>query len=186
VLPFLCGQITVLAPLPAQILAWTPPVHADGDVQVRDVDIFDPDGQRLLVRVRSYAQRLVSVEDFAQRLGPVRPVRVTPADAAPPVDEPIGGEVSSGGSGDSPDGSSDVDDMTAVIRTLWSDALGVADIGLDDDFFDLGGNSLTAVQLTGWLAERLRVELDVGLLFEASTIRHLVAALSPAGEPDSR
>jgi acyl transferase domain-containing protein/acyl carrier protein len=61
----------------------------------------------------------------------------------------------------------------ATICALWQDALGIDEIGIDDDFFDLGGNSLTAVQLVSRIADQFRTELAVAELFDARTPRVL-------------
>ncbi|RBQ19218.1 hypothetical protein DP939_14855 [Spongiactinospora rosea] len=75
-----------------------------------------------------------------------------------------------------PEGVAFVPPGTAVetaLVTLWSDALGVREIGIDDDFFDLGGESLTVVYLASSIRERLGVEITVADLFERTTIRDL-------------
>ena len=64
-----------------------------------------------------------------------------------------------------------------AICTLWQDSLGIDEIGIDDDFFDLGGNSLTAVQLVSRVADQFRTELAVAELFDARTPRVLAAAI---------
>ncbi|MCW5625026.1 MAG: hypothetical protein KIT73_09950, partial [Burkholderiales bacterium] len=62
--------------------------------------------------------------------------------------------------------------VTAIEQTiaeLWRSALGVDAIGLDDDFFALGGSSLVAMQLMARLQETFGVELSLGQLFGALT-----------------
>ncbi|GAA3846449.1 hypothetical protein GCM10022243_10790 [Saccharothrix violaceirubra] len=61
------------------------------------------------------------------------------------------------------------------VARLWQEVLGVERVGLDDDFFALGGHSL--------LLGRLRAALgvDLGSLFEHRTVR-AQAALAPAHE----
>jgi acyl-CoA synthetase (AMP-forming)/AMP-acid ligase II/thioesterase domain-containing protein/acyl carrier protein len=60
--------------------------------------------------------------------------------------------------------------LEAQLQRLWADVLGVPRVGLHDDFFTLGGDSLQAVDLF------LRVEKEVGrrlprsVLFEAGTV----------------
>lgn len=63
------------------------------------------------------------------------------------------------------------------LRTLWSESLGYAEIGPDDDFFDIGGNSLTAVDLMSQIRDRFGVDLSIAVLFEHPTLRALAAEL---------
>jgi acyl carrier protein len=60
--------------------------------------------------------------------------------------------------------------LEAKLQHLWADVLGHEQVGLDEDFFMLGGDSLQAVELF------LRIEQDLGrrlprsVLFEAGTV----------------
>ncbi|NKR85707.1 hypothetical protein GS497_26490, partial [Rhodococcus hoagii] len=49
----------------------------------------------------------------------------------------------------------------------WSDLLGAPDLGRDDDFFDVGGNSLLATQVAGRLTSTTGVEIGVRDVFDA-------------------
>lgn len=60
-----------------------------------------------------------------------------------------------------------------VIADMWAETLAVDKIGIDDDFFDLNGNSLVAVQLVARIRERFEVDVAVASLFEARTVRGL-------------
>ncbi|MEO3855328.1 SDR family NAD(P)-dependent oxidoreductase [Acrocarpospora sp. B8E8] len=62
-----------------------------------------------------------------------------------------------------------------ALAGFWEDSLGVDRVGVDDDFFDLGGNSLIAVQLVARIREHFRTELAVAVLFECRTVRNLAA-----------
>lgn len=50
-------------------------------------------------------------------------------------------------------------------------------IDLDDDFFDSGGDSLSAVQLMADIREKTGVETGIGMIFDAPTPRQLFAAI---------
>ena len=47
--------------------------------------------------------------------------------------------------------------------------LGTEDIGLDDDFFDLGGHSLLVIYALSRIRDVFHVELPVRLMFEKRT-----------------
>jgi acyl transferase domain-containing protein len=70
--------------------------------------------------------------------------------------------------------------VTDRLRRLWTEVLVEDDIAQDADFFDLGGNSLTAVELMAKVRAEFGVELGVVTLFDHPTL----AAL--AGQIDRR
>ena len=59
----------------------------------------------------------------------------------------------------------------------WAEVLDAGAVGLDDDFFALGGDSLRATLLVNRLQTLLDVALPVGMLFDAPTVRELLAYL---------
>jgi hypothetical protein len=67
-----------------------------------------------------------------------------------------------------------------VIAGIWREALSVPHVGLDDNFFDIGGNSLLMVQVHVKLREGTNTSLSVLDLFRYPTIRLLAGAISPA------
>ncbi|MEO1085056.1 MAG: SDR family NAD(P)-dependent oxidoreductase, partial [Acidobacteriota bacterium] len=75
-------------------------------------------------------------------------------------------------------------ELQALILGVWSEQLGIADLGIHDNFFDLGGSSLIALKLAGRLGKALDRDVPVVTLFEAPTVATLAAALGSlaAGE----
>jgi NADPH:quinone reductase-like Zn-dependent oxidoreductase/NAD(P)-dependent dehydrogenase (short-subunit alcohol dehydrogenase family)/acyl carrier protein len=57
-----------------------------------------------------------------------------------------------------------------ALARIWESALGVAPIGIDDDFFDLGGDSITAIQTQFSVADRFGINLSASLVIEFPTI----------------
>ncbi len=59
------------------------------------------------------------------------------------------------------------------IVSLWIKVLGIENIGINENFFELGGNSLLAAQLIAYVRETFSVELPVRCLFEQPTVEGL-------------
>ncbi|WP_370024313.1 SDR family oxidoreductase [Planotetraspora sp. GP83] len=64
-----------------------------------------------------------------------------------------------------------------ALAVLWTEALGIDQVGAEDDFFDLGGNSLVAVQLVARITQRFRSDVSVARLFDTRTVRGLATAI---------
>ena len=60
-----------------------------------------------------------------------------------------------------------------LLAGLWAQVLGVEQVGIQDNFFDLGGHSLTGVKLQSRIKDAFQVDLPLGELFEAPTIAAL-------------
>jgi amino acid adenylation domain-containing protein len=68
-------------------------------------------------------------------------------------------------------------DLERSITQIWSELLEIDDIGVDDDFFELGGTSLLALRFVRLLAERTGHEPGIAQLFGRTTPRSLTALL---------
>jgi 3-oxoacyl-(acyl-carrier-protein) synthase/thioesterase domain-containing protein/SAM-dependent methyltransferase/acyl carrier protein len=66
-----------------------------------------------------------------------------------------------------------------LIAAIWRDILGVDAVGMDEDFFQLGGDSFDAIRLVDRLKEDLGVEIPVHELFRSPTIAQLLARWPP-------
>lgn len=87
------------------------------------------------------------------------------------------------------------DETERAVAAIWSELLGLMDVGVNHGFLELGGNSLKAVQLTGRIYERFGVEVGLNeiLGFKSQgekTVRTLASVVSElrrsAGRGDSR
>lgn len=72
------------------------------------------------------------------------------------------------------------------LAKIWQELLGRASIGIDDDFFEIGGHSLLAVRMMGDVERVLGRRLALATLLERPTIRHLAKRvdLSVLAEPE--
>jgi acyl carrier protein len=117
----------------------------------------------------------VAVGDFAARLS--RWQKPRPAAAVTPTAAPTPGSRTE-----------------IAVGRAWEAVLGRSNLGPADDFFDLGGDSLRAVQVVNRLRGDLGRDIPMRLLFEASTVtafagaidRLLATAELPAAEVEER
>ena len=137
------------------------------------IEVFD-----LLVRCRQVSQVFVSTADLAARVLehtetaaslPVRSVDGATPDAAP---DPAGDDVDDG-----------LSPTERVVIAIWQDVLGISGIQPYDSFLDLGGSSLTAIQVIGRIQEQtgIRVTIEEFIFQTASQLAALVD--SRGGQP---
>jgi amino acid adenylation domain-containing protein/FkbM family methyltransferase len=72
----------------------------------------------------------------------------------------------------------------AVLAAVWSELLKVDNVGIHDDFFDLGGQSLLAIQAVSRIRDLFDVDMPAHVLFENATIAqfaHVMAEAKAAG-----
>ncbi|MBO0856239.1 MAG: non-ribosomal peptide synthetase, partial [Nocardia sp.] len=70
-----------------------------------------------------------------------------------------------------------LEEMVAAVFTELLDP--PQPLGADDDFFELGGNSLIATRVAGRLGAQISARIPARLLFEASTVAEFAARLEP-------
>ena len=70
--------------------------------------------------------------------------------------------------------------IETIVAEIWSEVLGLGSVGLNDNFFDLGGNSLSTVHIASRIRSRFQVELPLRTFFAAPTVAGI------AGEVETR
>jgi len=63
------------------------------------------------------------------------------------------------------------------IAKIWSEELKIAEIGIDDDFFDIGGSSILAQKVTTSIKQRLALDVPVSKIYIHPTIKELSSTL---------
>jgi amino acid adenylation domain-containing protein len=92
----------------------------------------------------------------------------------PPVTDNVPREVTPGGSPAT---------LDETLARIWREVLGVQAIGLDDDFFDLGGTSVTSINILLLIQEELGHGLDMSVWVDGATIRHFAEVLAKRSAP---
>jgi amino acid adenylation domain-containing protein len=122
----------------------------------------------------------------------VVPVAELPLNTSGKVDRAALLALDVSGYGGRPDYVAPASPAEQTIAAGWAELLGVNRVGVEDDFFQLGGHSLLITRLAEWLRANTGRHLEVRHLFAASTVRAQAALLStkdtaaPAPAPVSR
>ena len=69
------------------------------------------------------------------------------------------------------------------LAAIWREVLGAPTVGLDDDYFALGGDSILSIQIVSRVRQELDAELPLGIIFQARTVRALARAIE-AHDPE--
>ncbi|MFE6489848.1 phosphopantetheine-binding protein, partial [Streptomyces sp. NPDC057757] len=89
---------------------------------------------------------------------------------APPEERPGGGRPPAG-------------EREELLCAVFAEALGLARVGADDDFFALGGHSLSATRVVNRLRAELGTDVPLRALFDARTAEALARGLARPPEP---
>ena len=68
-------------------------------------------------------------------------------------------------------------EMEQEIVGIWEEVLGVKGLGINEDFFDLGGHSLLGARLIARINDAFRVNLSLHSIFQSPTIAGLSQAI---------
>jgi len=75
-------------------------------------------------------------------------------------------------------------ELERAIKSVWQEVLGVAEVGITDTFFALGGTSLAAILVASELKRRLDVDISTINLFAQTTIGSMAEMLKSTGEAE--
>jgi amino acid adenylation domain-containing protein len=74
------------------------------------------------------------------------------------------------------------DQIEELLAGVWAEALKLERIGVDDNFFDLGGNSFLLLRVQNKLEEAFKIQLPIVEMFENPTISSLTKLISKSAE----
>ncbi len=75
--------------------------------------------------------------------------------------------------------------IEAALVEMWKEVLDIETVGVDDDFFQRGGDSLSAMQILSRIEDAFGVELDIGDLFGLVTIEKQARRIETALQADT-
>jgi acyl transferase domain-containing protein/acyl carrier protein len=126
------------------------------------VAVSTQDFQQKLQQFSSF-QFLAATLTPAQAIAPTPPQTLTPASATSPRIQP--------------DLLAPQTDLEQTLAEIWQQLLGIERISIHDNFFALGGHSLSATQVTSHIRKTLQIELPLQSLFDHPTIAQLAQAI---------
>jgi acyl transferase domain-containing protein/acyl carrier protein len=128
---------------------------------------------QVVVSTRDLASRLPASQipeftdaaDWSQDTRPPRPVHARP-DISTPYIAPT-------------------TSLQQKMANIWQELFGIAQVGIRDDFFELGGDSLKAATLTARIRQEFHTDLSVRNIFNAPNVKDLSKLMEIPAEPDA-
>ena len=77
------------------------------------------------------------------------------------------------------------DEVEGAVASIWKRVLHIPELGIDDNFFDLGGHSLLMVQAHREVQEHFEVTIPLIKLLEHPTVRAFAGYVRGTGDSDS-
>ncbi|MCU0286109.1 MAG: amino acid adenylation domain-containing protein [Acidobacteria bacterium] len=71
-------------------------------------------------------------------------------------------------------------DVEMKLLVIWQEVLEKENIGIDDDFFEIGGHSLKAFRITSAIHKEFNVEIGLDIFFSTPTIREIAKYIETA------
>ncbi|MDC2956601.1 amino acid adenylation domain-containing protein [Streptomyces gilvifuscus] len=78
----------------------------------------------------------------------------------------------------------DATEITLV--RMWTEILGIPQVGIHDDFFDVGGHSLLAVRLSAAIRAEWDVDIPISVMLRQGTVAELATIVRRGGQESSR
>ncbi|MBM3522520.1 MAG: SDR family NAD(P)-dependent oxidoreductase, partial [Alphaproteobacteria bacterium] len=155
---------------------------AAGSGAVGDVGEGLEEAEALEIFGRVLSQRVPNIVVSVRELPAM--LRLSERGGTPPAAPATGSDDDAGSGGDGRERltatfAAPATDQERSLVEAWQQVLGFTPIGVNDDFFELGGDSLLALRLAGRLRPILRYEIGPRLILENPTIAALCRAIAP-------
>jgi acyl carrier protein len=72
-------------------------------------------------------------------------------------------------------------DTEVQIAELWCEVLRIDQVGIDDNFLDLGGDSLQMLRIISRLRDRFEIDIPLGQIFDSLSVSRLALLVDAAG-----
>jgi len=156
--------------------AWRDLGMAAGMVLPEGVGMDGPEGALVLERIvngPAFSQVVISTTDLAQRLGELDSGMLELIESGPLAHAARAGRRNHPRPAldtpyVAPDG-----DLETGLAAVWQDMLGITAVGIHDNLFELGGDSLLAIQILARVRKAYEIELHPAAFFKAPTIADL-------------
>lgn len=77
------------------------------------------------------------------------------------------------------------DELIIFLQEMWCDMLEIEHVTVDQNFFDIGGDSMLAIRMLAAVLTELETEIDFERFFEEPTIRRLTELLQERASTES-
>jgi acyl carrier protein len=64
-------------------------------------------------------------------------------------------------------------DIETFLAEIWAEVLAIGPVGINDDFFDLGGHSVAASRIISRVRQQFDLDLPVRAIFDAPTVARM-------------
>src|SRR4029077_10324857 len=64
------------------------------------------------------------------------------------------------------------------LQRIWTEVLSIGQIGIHDNFFDLGGHSLAATRVISQVIKKFQLDIPLQSLFQSPTITEMAAVIT--------
>ena len=151
----------------------------EGDRRLVAYVVNRPEARRSASELRSFLERCLPEYMVPASIEFLTSLPLTPAGKVDRRALPLHGEPT-----ETAEAAGPVVDATPTelaLMQIWSDVLGVKQMNVNDDFFDLGGDSLLATQIVSRIQKRFGVEVPLRVMFDSPTITALVREIEERG-----